>query len=68
MPCRNGGSCGNTYGSYMCKCTIGFTGTNCELGMFHAVYLDKNTLVPLNSKAIPMMYNVRTKGTPVRNL
>ncbi|KAL8587997.1 hypothetical protein ACOMHN_055014 [Nucella lapillus] len=29
-PCSNGGACQNTYGTYTCQCTHGFTGRHCE--------------------------------------
>jgi len=29
-PCRNGGSCVNTFFSFTCRCRRGFTGTTCE--------------------------------------
>ena len=33
VPCRNGGTCTNTPGSYMCDCgLIGFEGPTCEDG------------------------------------
>ena len=30
IPCLNGGSCFNTFESYVCECSEGFTGQNCE--------------------------------------
>uniref|UniRef100_A0A667WIL8 FAT atypical cadherin 1a n=1 Tax=Myripristis murdjan TaxID=586833 RepID=A0A667WIL8_9TELE len=30
-PCANGGLCQNTYGSYKCNCSLGFSGQMCEL-------------------------------------
>ncbi|XP_067661789.1 protein crumbs-like isoform X2 [Haliotis asinina] len=30
-PCKNGGSCSNTEGSYICNCTIGYSGPNCSI-------------------------------------
>lgn len=30
-PCSNGGQCHNTYGSYRCNCSLGFSGQTCEL-------------------------------------
>ena len=30
--CRNGGSCMNTVGGFMCSCSSGFTGNRCQTG------------------------------------
>lgn len=30
-PCSNGGLCQNTYGSFLCNCSLGFSGRRCEL-------------------------------------
>ena len=32
QPCQNNGSCANTNGTYICNCTSGYNGTNCEFG------------------------------------
>ena len=32
-PCLNQGSCFNEFGSYVCECTDGYTGSLCESGM-----------------------------------
>lgn len=29
-PCQNGGSCTNTFGGYICRCSDAWTGNNCE--------------------------------------
>ena len=31
QPCKNGGKCTNTFGSYYCECKPGFGGMNCEI-------------------------------------
>ena len=31
-PCKNGGKCTNTHGSYRCTCDSRFTGKNCDQG------------------------------------
>jgi hypothetical protein len=31
-PCRNNGTCYNTYGSYYCECTRAWQGVHCEAG------------------------------------
>ena len=35
-PCQNNGSCTNKKGSYVCDCSIGWQGTNCEEGIQNA--------------------------------
>ena len=36
-PCKNGGTCSNSPGSYTCKCQDGWIGNNCDQGK--VVYL-----------------------------
>ena len=31
-PCENGGTCGNTIGSFTCTCVAGYDGDTCENG------------------------------------
>ena len=31
-PCKNGATCQNIFGSYLCRCKAGFTGRNCNSG------------------------------------
>lgn len=33
FPCQNGGTCNNLPGTYECRCTEGWEGKNCEMGM-----------------------------------
>ena len=37
-PCRNGGKCTNTRGSYRCSCAAGFQGKNCETGKGRVIH------------------------------
>lgn len=32
FPCENDGTCTNTLGSYLCKCSKGWTGPRCRIG------------------------------------
>jgi len=32
-PCLNGGSCRDSFGSYVCDCPLGFTGRHCEINI-----------------------------------
>jgi hypothetical protein len=34
-PCKNGGTCVNSPGKYVCQCPPGFIGVNCQTGMTH---------------------------------
>lgn len=46
-PCLNGGMCGNICGGYICKCTVGWEGENCEKGKCkHIVYINVNQIKP----------------------
>ena len=38
-PCKNGGSCTETLGGYVCKCRDGYTGKNCNVGMSQLICL-----------------------------
>ena len=33
-PCLNGGNCTDLLAAYTCHCIDGYSGTNCETGMF----------------------------------
>lgn len=36
-PCKNGGTCINSNGSYQCSCASGWTGVNCTNGKFYFI-------------------------------
>ena len=51
LTCKNGGLCENTNGSYICNCTTGFNGTNCETGILLLVgFFENNRLPSRNSR------------------
>ena len=33
-PCQHGGTCTDQVNGYTCECMAGYTGTNCETGMY----------------------------------
>ena len=39
-PCRNEAICNNLLNAYSCTCPPGYTGTNCEAGIYTYGYLD----------------------------
>ncbi|XP_033150281.1 cubilin homolog [Drosophila busckii] len=43
-PCKNGGSCFNTYGGYRCLCRPAFEGSNCERDVNECVLFDGTDL------------------------
>ena len=36
-PCQNGGTCGDEINSYNCSCLAGYSGLDCESGMYISV-------------------------------
>lgn len=38
-PCKNGGTCVDSPGSYACRCPVGWTGDNCTVGKYHVMYV-----------------------------
>ena len=38
-PCENGGTCVDKFNNYTCTCAPGYTGRNCEVGMYSRVRL-----------------------------
>ena len=38
-PCKNGGTCIDTFQGYKCKCIPGYNGTNCEISKFKALFV-----------------------------
>lgn len=32
IPCKNGGTCQNLPGKFVCNCAFGYQGTTCEVG------------------------------------
>ena len=33
--CKNGATCEDLINGFKCRCPAGFSGTNCEIGMYH---------------------------------
>ena len=44
-PCKNGGTCTNKYGKYVCTCPSGWTGKDCETGKFSVSWLVTFTII-----------------------
>ena len=42
-PCKNGGTCSDLVNGYKCSCKPGYTGINCQTG----VYMDKVLFINL---------------------
>ena len=44
-PCNNGGTCIDGVNSYICDCIAGYTGANCQTGIYTCMnfYINKNT-------------------------
>lgn len=57
-PCRNGGKCINTPGSFVCRCPVGFEGRFCEArsnpcdNTYGPVCVNGGTCNTVNGKAI----------------
>ena len=44
-PCKNGATCQNIPGSYLCRCNAGFTGRNCNSGQLAHSLFNSNTFL-----------------------
>uniref|UniRef100_A0A8B9QH47 Cadherin EGF LAG seven-pass G-type receptor 3 n=1 Tax=Apteryx owenii TaxID=8824 RepID=A0A8B9QH47_APTOW len=50
-PCKNGGTCSVSWGTYSCLCPIGFGGKDCRHPMHHAHYFQGNSILTWDFKA-----------------
>ncbi|XP_030062620.1 cadherin EGF LAG seven-pass G-type receptor 3 [Microcaecilia unicolor] len=49
-PCKNGGSCSVTWGSFTCECPLGFGGKDCRHAMHHPHRLQGNSILSWDFK------------------
>nr|XP_030138682.3 cadherin EGF LAG seven-pass G-type receptor 3 isoform X2 [Taeniopygia guttata] len=50
-PCKNGGTCSVSWGTYSCLCPVGFGGKDCRHAMHHAHYFQGNSVLSWDFKA-----------------
>uniref|UniRef100_A0A8C3DJ17 Cadherin EGF LAG seven-pass G-type receptor 3 n=1 Tax=Corvus moneduloides TaxID=1196302 RepID=A0A8C3DJ17_CORMO len=49
-PCKNGGTCSVSWGTYSCLCPVGFGGKDCRHAMHHAHYFQGNSVLTWDFK------------------
>ncbi|OXB64510.1 hypothetical protein ASZ78_012773 [Callipepla squamata] len=49
-PCKNGGTCSVSWGTYSCLCPVGFGGKDCRHAMHHAHYFQGNSVLSWDFK------------------
>ncbi|XP_040425061.1 cadherin EGF LAG seven-pass G-type receptor 3, partial [Cygnus olor] len=49
-PCKNGGTCSVSWGTYSCLCPVGFGGKDCRHTMHHAHYFQGNSVLTWDFK------------------
>nr|XP_009686574.1 PREDICTED: cadherin EGF LAG seven-pass G-type receptor 3 [Struthio camelus australis] len=49
-PCKNGGTCSVSWGTYSCLCPVGFGGKDCRHPMHHAHYFQGNSILTWDFK------------------
>ncbi|XP_053325600.1 cadherin EGF LAG seven-pass G-type receptor 3 [Spea bombifrons] len=49
-PCKNGGSCSVTWGTYTCDCPLGFGGKDCRIAMHHPHYFNGSSILSWDFK------------------
>uniref|UniRef100_A0A8C8BU45 Cadherin EGF LAG seven-pass G-type receptor 3 n=1 Tax=Otus sunia TaxID=257818 RepID=A0A8C8BU45_9STRI len=49
-PCKNGGTCSVSWGTYSCLCPVGFGGKDCRHPMHHAHYFQGNSVLTWDFK------------------